>query len=112
MDNFKGNITTIVKFAVMIVAPYFGVAEATSNQIIAIIVAVIGLILAYFDAKYDNTLISQPNVEEVADEQYLWQTEHVNCKCVLPEDIEQSVLDACEEDAVNQEYYYNEGDGA
>ncbi|MDO5849296.1 MAG: hypothetical protein Q4P18_07160 [Methanobrevibacter sp.] len=64
--NLKGNITTIVKFAVMTIAPYLSISETTSNQYIAVIVAAIGLILAYFDSRYDNTLINQPNLETVA----------------------------------------------
>lgn len=80
----------------MTVAPYFGVASATQDQLIAVVTAIIGLILAYFDAKYDNTLISQPNVEEVAESQ-TWNSP-VNCRCQI------------EEEAINPEYTTDDGD--
>lgn len=66
MDNIKGNLTTIVKFAIMTIAPYLGMAEATQNQTISVIVAIIGLLLAYFDAKYDNTIFTQENTKREA----------------------------------------------
>lgn len=57
-DDVKGNITTTIKFLVMIVAPYLSISEATQSQIVAITVAIIGAILAYWDAKYPNTKIN------------------------------------------------------
>ncbi len=51
-----GNISTIVKFIVMTIAPAIGVDEATGNSIATIIVAIIGFILSYIDAYYPNTL--------------------------------------------------------
>lgn len=83
MSNVKGNLTTIVKFAIMTIAPYLGMAEATQNQTISVIVAIIGLLLAYFDAKYDNTIFTQPNIQE-------------NTKREAPQYLE--------EDAINPEY--------
>lgn len=58
MTDIKGNLTTIIKFTVMTIAPYIGMSETVSNQWIAILTAIIGLILAYFDAKYPNTIIN------------------------------------------------------
>ena len=52
-----GNLTTLIKFVVMTIAPYLSLTEAMQNQLIAIIVAIIGFILAYYDAKYQNTVI-------------------------------------------------------
>ncbi len=56
-DELIGNLTTIIKFVVMTIAPYLSLSEALQNQLIAVIVAVIGFGLAYYDAKYENTLI-------------------------------------------------------
>lgn len=59
--NLKGNLTTIVKFIIMTIAPYLSITEAMQNQLIGVCVAIIGFILAYADARWDNTLISQNN---------------------------------------------------
>ena len=56
-DELKGNLTTVVKFVVMTVAPYFGVAEATRNELVSVALAGVGLALAYLDAKHHNTII-------------------------------------------------------
>lgn len=74
MEDFKemtqknelfGNITTIIKFVVMTLAPYLALTADMQNQLIAILVAVIGFILAYFDAKHPNTILDNTtnNVE-------------------------------------------------
>ena len=74
MEDFKamtqknellGNITTIIKFIVMTIAPYLALTADMQNQLIAILVAVIGFILAYFDAKHPNTILDNTtnNVE-------------------------------------------------
>jgi uncharacterized membrane protein (DUF485 family) len=74
MEDFKemtqknelfGNITTIIKFVVMTIAPYLALTADMQNQLIAILVAVIGFILAYFDAKHPNTILDNTtnNVE-------------------------------------------------
>ena len=55
MDNLTGNITTIIKFLIMTVAPAIGVDEATGNALVSVVVALIGFILAYFDAEKPNT---------------------------------------------------------
>lgn len=52
----KGNLTTIIKFIVMTIAPAVGMSEALSSQLIPVLTAIIGFLLAYFDAKYPNTL--------------------------------------------------------
>lgn len=49
IDNFEGNITTII------MAPAFGVDEVTGNALVSVIVAIIFFILAYFDAEKPNT---------------------------------------------------------
>ena len=66
MEDFKemtqknellGNITTIIKFIVMTIAPYLALTADMQNQLIAILVAIIGFVLAYLDAKHPNTII-------------------------------------------------------
>lgn len=52
-----GNLTTIIKFVVMTIAPYLALTADMQNQLIAILVAIIGFVLAYFDAKHPNTII-------------------------------------------------------
>lgn len=56
-NEILGNITTIIKFIVMTIAPYLALTADMQNQLIAILVAIIGFILAYFDAKHPNTII-------------------------------------------------------
>ena len=64
-NELLGNITTIIKFIVMTIAPYLALTADMQNQLIAILVAIIGFGLAYFDAKHPNTIIDHPtnNVE-------------------------------------------------
>lgn len=57
-NELFGNITTIIKFVVMTIAPYLALTADMQNQLIAILVAVIGFILAYFDAKHPNTILN------------------------------------------------------
>lgn len=54
MDNLKGNITTIIKFVVMTAAPALGIDATTGDALVSVIVAIIGFILAYFDAENPN----------------------------------------------------------
>ena len=61
-----GNITTIIKFIIMTIAPYLSLTEAMQNQLIGVIVAIIGFILAYYDAKYENNIIG--NTTNTSDE--------------------------------------------
>ena len=57
-----GNITTIIKFIVMTIAPYLALTADMQNQLIAVLVAIIGFVLAYLDAKHPNTIIDNtPN---------------------------------------------------
>lgn len=66
MEDFKemtqknellGNITTIIKFIVMTIAPYLSLTADMQNQLIAVLVAIIGFVLAYLDAKHPNTIL-------------------------------------------------------
>lgn len=65
-----GNLTTIIKFVVMTFAPYIGLSEALTNQLIPIIVAIAGFILAYLDAYYPNTFkfLGNDNNEVITDD--------------------------------------------
>lgn len=56
-NELLGNITTIIKFVVMTIAPYLALTADMQNQLIAVIVATIGFIFACFDAKYPNTIL-------------------------------------------------------
>lgn len=64
-NELLGNITTIIKFVVMTIAPYLALTADMQNQLIALTVAIIGFILAYFDAKHPNTILDNTtnNVE-------------------------------------------------
>lgn len=56
-NELIGNITTIIKFVVMTIAPYLALTADMQNQLIAVLVAIIGFVLAYFDAKHPNTIL-------------------------------------------------------
>ncbi len=64
-NELFGNITTIIKFVVMTLAPYLALTADMQNQLIAILVAIIGFVLAYLDAKHPNTILDNTtnNVE-------------------------------------------------
>lgn len=64
-NELLGNITTIIKFIVMTIAPYLALTADMQNQLIAILVAIIGFVLAYLDAKHPNTILDNTtnNVE-------------------------------------------------
>ena len=64
-NELLGNITTIIKFVVMTIAPYFALTADMQNQLIAVLVAIIGFVLAYLDAKHPNTILDNTtnNVE-------------------------------------------------
>ena len=69
LSNHTGNISTIVKMILLTVLPYIIADTQTQNQVISIILAIEGLIIAYVDAKYPNTLAfldNAPTLEEPA----------------------------------------------
>lgn len=66
-NELFGNITTIIKFVVMTIAPYLALTADMQNQLIAILVAVIGFILAYFDAKHPNTILNNTTNNDSAE---------------------------------------------
>lgn len=56
MTNHTGNISTLVKMILLTVLPYIIADSQTQDQVVSIILAVVGFIIAYIDAKYPNTL--------------------------------------------------------
>lgn len=56
MDNVTGNLSTILKFIVMVIAPYLAVYGIDQSTLYAVLSAVVGLVLAYVDAKYPNSM--------------------------------------------------------
>lgn len=70
MDNLKGNIFTIIKFVVMTVAPALGIDATTGDALVSVIVALIGFILAYFDAENPNNFkfLGNDNNEVITDD--------------------------------------------
>lgn len=67
MSNHTGNISTIVKMILLTVLPYIIADSQTQDQVISIILAIVGLLIAYVDAKYPNTLAfldNTPTIEE------------------------------------------------
>lgn len=70
MDNLKGNITTIIKFIIMTAAPAIGIDATTGDALVTVIVALIGFILAYFDAENPNNFkfLGNDNNEVITDD--------------------------------------------
>ena len=69
LSNHTGNISTIVKMVLLTVLPYIIADTQTQDQVISIILAIVGLIIAYIDAKYPNTLAfldNSPSLDEPA----------------------------------------------
>ena len=69
LSNHTGNISTIVKMVLLTVLPYIIADSQTQDHVISIILAIVGLIIAYIDAKYPNTLAfldNAPSLEEPA----------------------------------------------
>ena len=64
MYELKGNLTTIIKFVIMTSAPALGISEGLKEPLTGAIVGIICFILAYYDAKYTNTIITkEENIE-------------------------------------------------
>ena len=67
MSNHTGNISTIVKMILLTVLPYIIADSQTQDQVISIILAIVGLIIAYIDAKYPNTLSFLDNEDTIGE---------------------------------------------
>ena len=87
MSNHTGNISTIVKMVLLTVLPYIIADTQTQDQVISIILAIVGLIIAYVDAKYPNTLAfldNAPSLEEPAQVGEIRQPIILNEEYVTP----------------------------
>ena len=87
MSNHTGNISTIVKMILLTVLPYIIADTQTQDQVISIILAIVGLIIAYIDAKYPNTLSfldNSPSLEEPAQVGEIRQPIILNEEYVTP----------------------------
>ena len=97
LSNHTGNISTIVKMILLTVLPYIIADTQTQNQVISIILAIVGLIIAYVDAKYPNTLAfldNAPTLEEPAQVGEIRQPIILNEEYVTPiEDVDEE--DGC-----------------
>lgn len=54
-DEIIGNLTTVIKTIILTVLPYMVADVNMQNQLLSIIMALVGLLIAYLDAKYPNT---------------------------------------------------------
>ena len=99
MSNHTGNISTIVKMILLTVLPYIIADSQTQDQVMSIILAIVGLIIAYIDAKYPNTLAFLDNdgtIEEPAQVGEIRQPIILNEEYVTPiEDVDEDEEAGC-----------------
>ena len=99
LSNHTGNISTIVKMVLLTVLPYIIADSQTQDQVISIILAIVGLIIAYVDAKYPNTLAfldNTPSLEEPAQVGEIRQPIILNEEYVTPiEDVDEDEEAGC-----------------
>ena len=99
LSNHTGNISTIVKMILLTVLPYIIADSQTQDQVISIILAIVGLIIAYVDAKYPNTLAfldNAPSLEEPAQVGEIRQPIILNEEYVTPiEDVDEDEEAGC-----------------
>ena len=99
MSNHTGNISTIVKMILLTVLPYIIADTQTQDQVISIILAIVGLIIAYIDAKYPNTLSfldNAPSLEEPAQVGEIRQPIILNEEYITPiEDVDEEEDTGC-----------------
>ena len=99
LSNHTGNISTIVKMILLTVLPYIIADTQTQDQVISIILAIVGLIIAYIDAKYPNTLSfldNAPTLEEPAQVGEIRQPIILNEEYVTPiEDVDEDEEAGC-----------------
>ena len=99
MSNHTGNISTIVKMILLTVLPYIIADSQTQDQVISIILAIVGLIIAYVDAKYPNSLSfldNAPTLEEPAQVGEIRQPIILNEEYVTPiEDVDEDEEAGC-----------------
>ena len=99
LSNHTGNISTIVKMILLTVLPYIIADSQTQDQVISIILAIVGLIIAYVDAKYPNTLAfldNAPSIDEPAQVGEIRQPIILNEEYVTPiEDVDEDEEAGC-----------------
>ena len=99
LSNHTGNISTIVKMVLLTVLPYIIADTQTQDQVISIILAIVGLIIAYVDAKYPNTLAfldNAPTLEEPAQVGEIRQPIILNEEYITPiEDVDEDEDTGC-----------------
>ena len=99
LSNHTGNISTIVKMILLTVLPYIIADTQTQDQVISIILAIVGLIIAYVDAKYPNTVALLDNEaprEEPAQVGEIRQPIILNEEYVTPiEDVDEDEEAGC-----------------
>jgi len=63
-EEFIGNLSTIVKIIIIIIAPSCAIYLGTdSNTAMALLTAIAGALFSLVDAKYPNTMIGGGNEE-------------------------------------------------
>lgn len=99
MSNHTGNISTLVKMILLTVLPYIVADVQTQNQLTSIILAIVGFIIAYIDAKYPNTLSfldNTPTIEEPAQVGEIRQPIILNEEYITPiEDVDEEEDTGC-----------------
>ena len=78
MNNYVGNISTIVKFIVCILGPSAAAYGVSESLLTAILTIILGFLIALIDSKYPNTFaflgnasvssVAQTEVELVHDQ--------------------------------------------
>jgi hypothetical protein len=74
-DEIIGNVTTIGKFLLITFGTPSMVSFADSNEYVLLVSAIIGLIWAFYDAKYSNTFFSKK--EATCDEELILNEEYI-----------------------------------
>ena len=77
-----GNLTTIIKIAIMTVAPAIAVYIGTDEQtVIAFLTAILTFCLAVIDAKYPNTFNKNPVATEsdILNDEYVTGDDDDGC---------------------------------
>ena len=99
MSNHTGNISTIVKTVLLTVLPYIIADTQTQDQIVSIILAVVGLLIAYVDAKYPNSLSFLDNEEAFEEPAPVGEIRHpiiLNEEYITPiEDVDTDEEEGC-----------------
>ena len=99
LSNHTGNISTIVKMILLTILPYIIADTQTQDQVTSIILAIVGLIIAYIDAKYPNTLSfldNEDTLEEPAQVGEIRQPIILNEEYVTPiEDVDEDEEAGC-----------------